>query len=376
MTTINPADLVAERRNIFSPEWVMKNGTINKVFRMNGQNRLFKSILKNELVSYSSILQQWENIENITDKIKQCITKYNTFMLNLMNCRSTNDPNIIFLWRIHMLHPIIYKQDCINHYGNWIVPKNYTSIQLPFDQKNVDIIRFKECNFEPKCNKFIFTNFDFISSIIKNIKFMKYIVKHVSQTDITDNFLKDYQIFLKQHAKLKTKYGMHLSPFQTQDFQWHSHLLFPDCYAKDCKINTYPYSCWLDHNDLMAEHIIRERKSFCDEYWRVLLKTNSENYQNPNYKKTLLKFLVEQQIEKENANKLVYGFVDYKRLLNMAIEVINICFNYYYQVKEIPKDIPIEKVNVGGGRRLPKPEGWDNWSEECKSYYGNWSYGC
>ena len=164
--------------------------------------------VKDQFVFFENVLQFLNNIEDI--KLKELINYYKTifykvnelpFELKLIN-------------KIHMLHPLEYKEDI----------KNKS------------------------------TNIDLFEAIKRQIPFMEDIVKlkdEINNDEIIkreiDNYIKFLELF-----KVTNK---NLAPTQLVDLIWHTHQQFPERYYKEC---LYIAGKFLNHDDSVSKNIIKE----------------------------------------------------------------------------------------------------------------------
>ena len=192
------------------------------------------------------------------------------------------DINIIYLWRIHMLHPYQYKRDCNKHFGFVLSPtfhRYVIDVKLDNLYKNysdqLDVLNAK------------FTSYSFIKSLIKNLKFMKNVLDSPElKKDETWKYLAiDYQNYLYfasffyfKTNDIKNKYQLNLGlcPLLSIDFIWHSHQIFPEIYWKECKSKTHS-NMVLDHHDVdIPDNKLKQYKKFSDKFWDSIKVSQSE----------------------------------------------------------------------------------------------------
>ena len=212
--------------------------------------------------------------------------------------------SIQLLWRCHLLHPAIYYKDCIKLFGFLLSPqiskqpnghiitrcaegnKIHHEIHDALEYNHDNASKRKETRTKAY-NKWVktwdkdiiynpdkddgayFTQMDFNITLMKQIEFMTKVHCAVWKQNF-ENYLQDYikkyicylqtgSILLTQKGRFITKNKKFefdaLSPTFNIDLIWHTHMIYPYLYRRDCKNITN--GIILDHDDTSVgdEHV-------------------------------------------------------------------------------------------------------------------------
>eukprot|EP01084_Bolivina_argentea_P267284 453670_1 len=260
--------------------------------------RYIPNVFSDEITFYNKITKHWKHMTfsmNLDELVEYYTNKYNEFMLNnlsvlsrqrqtigpttIANNKSFNyyvfednnffanniDINIIFFWRIHMLHPILYQNDCSKHFGFLLSP--------PFHHHviNGTVINISELPLT-NSTETLFTAFDFNISVRKNLIFMQGIIDY--DTDYYCDYWKykrDFNDYMSYKGYFENRRDqIHLCPTLLIDFVWHTYMMFPTLYQSSYRNK--------DHNDLIPAKKYKIYQLFSESFWKFYNSIPSSYY--------------------------------------------------------------------------------------------------
>eukprot|EP01084_Bolivina_argentea_P235906 396817_1 len=257
----------------------------------------------------------------ISKFMSKMITEYNKFMIalskkfknttkfqklnNFLDSLVPLPITVQICWRCHLLHPVKYYKDCMNHFGFILSPHTSNGnvitrnivdaikqirpqiglMILAPDKVKLDlqgIIRSKNYNKFKKSfswsNTKTFTDLNFEITVMKQLEFMSKTSCKVWMTNFQQHlksFASRYIMYLQTGASLTGKKDINcefdsLSPTFNIDLIWHTHMMYPYLYRKDC-INI-TNGMMLDHDDISVGDkvdVINEKDSCQNksDYW-------------------------------------------------------------------------------------------------------------
>lgn len=349
------------------------------------------NVFADEIKFYKQITKHWDGLisrYNFQDLVVHYTEKYNKFMLDISKtCEkqipspfknesdlnyfifvekdyfnsNTIDINIILFWRIHMLHPILYKKDCQFYFKNRLsqysqyenskvsAPSHKFVTQGVYDlhpivESKTEQHKQKEKQQEQgnvsyylynKPKKQQFTEFDFSISLEKNLIFMKKMIDTIDKEkfnskqqskwleyNIDKMYWKNWNQFEK-YVRYKSEFQfpsqskIHLCPTLTIDFIWHTCMMFPITYY------------WtLDHNDLISKDEYKIYKQFSLDFWKFEKERDWTRSVLVAYAKTKYSLY-----HYEYQQNLIAGFVRTRQenifnLVEFPVVLLNLCFEY------------------------------------------------
>eukprot|EP01083_Nonionella_stella_P025114 69179_1 len=316
--------------------------TIRAYITINNWDNKTKDVFDDELLFYEKITKHWNNlcIETDFDELVQIYTKkYNNFMLDIV--RPTHyftrcveafnfeifeknklfhhdmDINIVFFWRVHMLHPVLYAKDCKERFGFLLSP--------PFHEF---VTNGTVLDFDPLYSNVadsVFTKFDFSISVRKNLTFMQRIIE--DQRCEKKDYMKHMDEFADYMSYKRTfeRSKIHLCPTLAVDFVWHSHMMFPVMY-------NVLYSK-ADHDDLvpMEQYKIYQSFSYC--FWSLLQNVRiSQQIKRYRVKNEVIGYAKKQYeiIDAFHRHKyeLIGGFMRRHSSIPLVDDIMDVCFAY------------------------------------------------
>eukprot|EP01084_Bolivina_argentea_P244869 410125_1 len=310
----------------------------------------FLQILKHELtIPYKTILSKWKKIINDKQKydteIIQSINRYKLFIKqckdkgeyqNIHSFISHSYPlhiDIQLLWRVHMLHPYEYKQNCIDYFGFKIYPLydfinllNYNTNDSDYDIKNdINISEFTQIDFKTCV-------FQEIKNIIKVMDSKKR-CKKMEKSAFISRWYKDYKSYSSYDRQLKGWTLINI-PSEIQ-FVWHTHLLFPQSYfykrskkkkSKD-KMKKKQYKNIADNK---YHHVCKD-----SEYSPKDIEMSEEFWGNKNKGEKYLMYIVDKCNHKIQNKYFIDGYfreLQHKCDMDDIIvpyDVVKLCLNFY-----------------------------------------------
>eukprot|EP01084_Bolivina_argentea_P290511 499033_1 len=314
------------------------------------------TILQQEINFYRNCTNYWNKIKsnqgiNIDDVIIYHTKKYNEFMLTIAafikeigikkNIKASSfvlehffaqkliSLNIIYFWRVHMMHPFVYKDDCMKHFGFVLSPTLHEYITNVSDEKEINYTHIYSAETT------LFTRFNFNKSLKKNVVFMGNVLKQYNNNNFYD-YIADYKDFLYFSSYFCAKsqeynIDVHLAPLIMRDFVWHSHQMFPDKYFKECPQYTHDKMC-LDHDDLIPEEKIKKYISFSEQFWNFVYKYKDKMRSGKHeYLKERLADMVGDALNVDNRNSLlVFGYLaTMDEMRKYPAEIVNLCLEFY-----------------------------------------------
>eukprot|EP01084_Bolivina_argentea_P235905 396816_1 len=312
----------------------------------------------------------------ISKFMSKMITEYNKFMIalskkfknttkfqklnNFLDSLVPLPITVQICWRCHLLHPVKYYKDCMNHFGFILSPHTSNGnvitrnivdaikqirpqiglMILAPDKVKLDlqgIIRSKNYNKFKKSfswsNTKTFTDLNFEITVMKQLEFMSKTSCKVWMTNFQQHlksFASRYIMYLQTGASLTGKKDINcefdsLSPTFNIDLIWHTHMMYPYLYRKECVNITN--GILLDHDDISVGTMDVNNSKDSFGYWKYgrLGQFNRKQFV----------FLV----AKQKSNMLINGFVRNKIKNQVPNDIINILFQHYFSVEDKLKEL-------------------------------------
>eukprot|EP01084_Bolivina_argentea_P306704 530042_1 len=181
----------------------------------------FEKAVENELESYERLSRFIENKmkENAIDDM---IHEYFNYINNINSDIKPNN-SIKLIWKMHLLHPKIYRKDCFTRFGRMIIPP---TLQLKFDTHDSD-------TFKPK-KPSKFTTLDLKKSLHLHYEFLQKILSIKKDNINIKQWISNYKQFM---SLIGTSNNKHIiKPTPSTDLIWHTHMLYPNIYFKECML--------------------------------------------------------------------------------------------------------------------------------------------
>ena len=190
--------------------------------------------------------------------IENMIKKY----FNFINDLSDNigyDKDIELIWKIHLLHPTIYRSDYYKYFGRIITPQNMS---------------LNTYNNTGKPHKNI-TKMDLKGSLLNQYSFMQKVLTNKDLINPTDKQVKSWINDYKKFMKIIGKTNKIIVPTLGIDIIWHTHMYNHDRYFNDSIALSGKF---VKHDDLIDDNILQ--KEF--KKTEILLKQNNNDKNGSN----------------------------------------------------------------------------------------------
>jgi len=182
------------------------------------------------------------------DRLTQAIRQYYSWINELVRTHHCNSSKvqitheIAWIWHVHKLHPVKYREDCMNAFGFLVDFNKFQTIKGTGDFS-------ASINLE--------------DAVVRQKKFIDSVTPLATAPYLPFKLGKLKRQY-KQFMNLMKKYGRNhvLVPTVGIDLMWHSHMNYPASYYKYC-IDLLGYQ--LDHNDEfsdgdLAKHLVETSK--------------------------------------------------------------------------------------------------------------------
>jgi len=186
----------------------------------------FEDYLLKEALLYDRILGLYAmqgSIVKAANLYEKCMKAGN--FDNLFNMSNTDALMIQTMWRVHLLHPKTYQEDCERCYRTLLVPQyNADGPLLPNGLKD---------DITENCYSSMFCSMNLVDGMKRQLKFMSKISNHqcFRNAEYCTNGIRRYKLFLKLIGMRRCK----AVPTMDIDLTWHTHMLLPDHYIRDTK---------------------------------------------------------------------------------------------------------------------------------------------
>lgn len=211
----------------------------------------FEKIVQDELDSQESLLMFMESqIEN--SSISSMINNYVNFIIAYAEHgvapEESINSGIKLMWKIHLLSPKKYRDDCLKRFGKVITPPDlkFTSAidqdhlnspRLKLLPTKLDAVEaFSDINFE----KHFYLQYNFTKKIVKLIKQQ---LQKDDQIKCIQQWIQQYKYFMslvgnenKNNTLVNDKQHRLIEPTDEIDLVWHCHMLNPQIYFSESKL--------------------------------------------------------------------------------------------------------------------------------------------
>eukprot|EP01084_Bolivina_argentea_P306703 530038_1 len=261
-------------------------------------SKQFENAVEHELNSYAKVARFIENKikENAIDNMVQEYFSY----INNVNCDSKPNNSIKLVWKMHLLHPRIYRKDCFKRFGRMIIPND---LQLTFDSSTNNSHKFSPQYKNEKVPQF--TALDLKTSLRLHYKFLQKILAIPKDNINIKQWILNYTQFMALIGANSNKYIV--KPTVETDLIWHTHMLYPNIYFKESLILA---------NGKFVKHIID------------LKDIKKENIKNE---------FDENKIKNKNNNMIYYSLICISLILAVII-------SYKYTQNNYTKSVPNLKI--------------------------------
>eukprot|EP01084_Bolivina_argentea_P189744 326240_1 len=226
----------------------------------NSHCKRFKSIILNEMrYVYPALLRELGALNHCKPSlhypdIDLMVNRYHNFMIASKDnpkfiWKKTLPVQIVFIWRIHLLHPLRYINDCKQHFGYLLCPKYNNISTKPYPEKSFDT----QSVLNDETPTVLFTDINLKISAKKQIDFMFQITKsyrwkycNIYKDIMLKHHINQYKLFLTT-AAYESKNNKSIVPTQIIDFLWHCHMMFPVNYYYEC--THFANGLLIGHND-------------------------------------------------------------------------------------------------------------------------------
>eukprot|EP01084_Bolivina_argentea_P028716 53334_1 len=270
------------------------------------KSQVFTQQIKEELLLYVKLVPLIQQLDQ-NDLLDDIILDYHHFMLNYNEyCNQYEEipDHIKLIWRIHLLHPYTYYNDCIKHFNHIIDPKNDIFVFNSFNINNHKQFQYKKHN--NYTNKF--TNIDLKQSLLNQTNiFMKNIINDINYFNDSNNMNQTIDEFIKFMKLIGMQNNTPMIPSQRVDLIWHSLMLYPKIYEKQSKLLANNF---VIHDDFLPQQHIQQ-------YWR-----NTQYQYNKLYPTSV----------KEKHNIKYTKYIKYTILCVTVAVIYYIYYNYFIDV--------------------------------------------
>eukprot|EP01083_Nonionella_stella_P076732 209257_1 len=165
------------------------------------------------------------------DAVDAMVNEYSHHM-NHFNSRSKSNTeanasnSIKLIWKMHLLHPKIYREDCFKRFGRVITPED-RDLELNLLQSETTPTSTTETKQSRK-----FSGVDLKKSLFLHYAFVQKILR-IKENDVNiREWIADYKQFMTAIGKNVNTTTI-IKPTTQTDLIWHCHMLFPNIYLNE-----------------------------------------------------------------------------------------------------------------------------------------------
>eukprot|EP01083_Nonionella_stella_P051211 135988_1 len=234
------------------------------------KSQSFTDQVKQELYVYSKLIPvvNYLQSQGILDDI---ISDYHHFMLHfndIGNAQHDIPDAIKLIWRIHLIHPFTYYNDCIRHFNRLINPHHHIFTFTSFNPQDYTPLT-PHNNQSPK-----FTEIDLKHSLVNQARIFwqniiddtGYFHQDINLYHTIDEFMRFMQLIGVQQITNKTP----MIPSQRVDVVWHTLMLYPKIYQNESKrlANTF-----VIHDDFIPQTTMPQHIRNTQTVWNKMYGT-------------------------------------------------------------------------------------------------------
>eukprot|EP01083_Nonionella_stella_P076634 208928_1 len=214
------------------------------------KSKLFINRIKQELHLYTNLIPLVHSCKD-AGILQDMILDYHYFMLNYNNeARHHTPDHIKLIWRIHLLHPFTYHNDCIRHFNHIIDPHDDIFTFTSFKWK--DYTPHQQTHHGAT-----FTDIDLKQSLLNQTNiFMKNIIKdtHYFTNDHNTHQTIDNFIQFMQLIGVQNKHSTPMIPSPQVDLIWHTLMLYPAIYQQQSQSLAHTF---VVHDDFLPQKAMK-----------------------------------------------------------------------------------------------------------------------